>query len=85
MAEFLSTQCRTSLRLYKYVTNENTLYNPIYVIRSIFIHPLSSWINGILFFQRVFRISLSLSLSQLERIDADLVIPIIEIKRDIWP
>lgn len=30
-------------------------------------------------------LSLSLFLSQLERIDADLAIPIAEIKRDIWP
>lgn len=29
--------------------------------------------------------SFSLSFSQLERIDADLAIPIAEIKRDIWP
>lgn len=53
-------------------------------IRSVFIHPLSSRINGILFFQMYFE-SFSLSFSQLERIDADLAIPIAEIKRDIWP
>lgn len=53
-------------------------------IRSIFIHPLSSWINGILIKSNSKCISnSSLSLFQLERIDADLAIPIAEIKRDI--
>lgn len=51
-------------------------------IRSIFIHPLSSWINGILLASKCISNS-SLSLFQLERIDADLAIPIAEIKRDI--
>ena len=51
-------------------------------IRSIFIHSLSSWINGILLASKCISNS-SLSLFQLERIDADLAIPIAEIKRDI--
>lgn len=51
-------------------------------IRSIFIHPLSSWINGILLTPKCIS-NLSFSLFQLEKIDADLAIPIAEIKRDI--